>query len=183
MRHLIAILPLLLCAPLHADCILVGYKGVSHTFEIRGLGDAPEGTRFCAYPVYIGEGPMSIEDGEHFSFYKSVSPRIYAYQGDLPVFDGIDRNHGLAVSDVELHLVSAVPEWQATYAIHTIYQFQGIEEDRVLLELMYETHYGAECDVVGAGDALLSSAWPLLPIASVLAILGLALRRRLRVSA
>lgn len=210
MRILIATLALLAAAPGNADVLVPGTKGITHTFEIRGLDQAPEGTRFFAYPTYF-TGLTQVTNGKAFSFYKFCKPRIYATKGDLPVIpDGSSMPDmesiapGLPVSAMGFVKVSNLPEWSETDRIHTVCKFQGIEDGLVLLVLASEIHYDADGNVVSEthydtdredADATdirrpvlrnggFDSAWLALPIAGTLALgAGLLRRRRKQVSA
>jgi hypothetical protein len=210
MRILITILALLLAPLGHADLLMAGTKGIRHTFEVRGLDRAPEGMRFFAFPTSF-TGLTELEDGRAFSFYKLCTPHIYATEGDLPVipenagmFDLESIAPGLPVSAMGLSRVSSLPEWSATDRIHTVCEFQGIEDGLVLLVLASETHYDAKGKVVSethydtgreAGDDTdlrepvvrsggFDRTWLALPFAGAMALgAGLLRRRRKQVSA
>jgi len=158
MRVLITILAFLLAPLGHADLLTVGTKSVRHTFEVRGLDRAPQGMRFFAYPTSF-TGLTEVEDGRKFSFYKLCTPHIYATEGDLPVIpdegmipDLESISPGLPVSALGLSRVSSLPEWSETARIHTVLEFQGIEDGLVLLTLASETHYDAEGAVVSEAN-------------------------------
>jgi hypothetical protein len=178
MRHLL--LALLLTAPAaHADILPNGHAKVRHTFEVRGLEDAPEGTRFFAYPTDMSGGSQRITSGTPFSWYKFANPRIYATQSETwPDFAGDDAELGLPVSDGSFDLVSSVPERRATREIRTVYAFKGIEGDRVILELLSETHFDGDGNQVAPGAIRgLRLAWFLLPALAAAGLVLLARRR------
>ncbi|MDA1263471.1 MAG: hypothetical protein O2816_00160 [Planctomycetota bacterium] len=167
-----------LTSPAQADVLVPGTAPVRHKFEIRGLDQAPAGTKFFLFPAYMGGGPTQIFDGEPFSFYKFCDPKIYAYTGALPEFEDERVVPDLPASEFELSLTSAVKESSATRAITTVYQFDGIEGDVVKLSLVSDTHFDADGNEIAAGTSRMNMAWLCLPCLGLLLLGGIVVRGR-----
>lgn len=181
MRHLLLTLALLLSAPqARADILPGDHTGVKHTFEVRGLEQAPEGTRFFAYPTDMLGGARWITDGEPFRWYKFAHPRIYAGNQDTGLmFEDSDLELDLPVSATPLDLVSSVPSRHRTREIRTVYTFRGLKDGHVLLELLSETRYDGNGKEVSSGSGrILPRAWTALPLLAIFGLVHVVRRRR-----
>lgn len=184
MKVTTSLLTLLCALPAQADILMPGTKGISHTFEIQGLEEAPEGTTLFAYPTHFSGG-CEVHEGSPFTFYKFCSPRLYAITGPLPTTPDGDLEpllEGLPASEQVFSIVSSVPEWSATESIHTVYNFAGIEDGVIRLQLTSETHRGADGQPLALGGGTIQrgalGGWLVLPAVGALILAGSVVRRR-----
>lgn len=144
-----------------ADVLPPGYKGVNHviTFEVA---EGAAGYTFLLYPTYVGEPSDStvsvVVPGQPVSFYKLVSPRIYAVTGPAPALDTLTRDWfedpERPRSELELHQVAAVPDSDPTATIETVYRITGVEGTAVRVEEDHEVRLDADGTPIGEGSRL-----------------------------
>lgn len=168
----------LFSTPARSDFIFDGRKGVSHTFEIHRLTDAPE-MNFFIWPLHL-DGSRVVEESEAFTFYKLASPKLYCTEGEVPALEKryvdseeLDFPH----SEQGFLKISSLPESSTTERINTVYSFDGIEGGRILLSQVSETHYDNAGRPVTAGSLGLQSSWLLLPLIAAAGLLVLGFRR------
>ena len=155
---MLALLLTLTCQPAPAvpDIIFPGSHGVTHDFVIEGIDRAPAGTRFFLFPVRGDGFVQEVVDGEPFRFYKLFKPRVYATRGELPSYENRGVTPELPASTIALQMVSSVKDADPLDSLRTVYEFQGIENDVVKLELVEELRYGKDGELLdppSAGEA------------------------------